>query len=236
MSHLPARSLGPVALLGVALLVAPRRVAAQVTVLDEGTFSLSLAGERVGREDFSIRSTRSGGVVAYILQGTVLNGEQRLTTALTVDSAGVPARLQSELRDGAEVVETYAGRRERGIWSGRAVRPDGESAREAPFPAGALAIDERLIHHLWLILRFAAGEPVPIIAPRTFTELNFRVENRGSTRIALGLRELDAQQWVVREASGGRVLWEVWTDGAGRLLRVFDPIRGFDAVRDEPPN
>ena len=213
-----------------------RGVGAQVTVIDEGTFTLSVAGERIGREDFSIRTTRSGGVVSFVAQGTVLTGERRLVVALNLDSVGAPTRLQSETRDGATIIESYRGRLERGIWSGRAFRADGESARELLFPSGALATDDRLVHHLWLVMRFGRRGVLTLIAPRTLAQRGVRIEEVGAERVTLGLRELAAQHWIVREVAGGTVLWEVWIDSSGRVLRALDPGRGLEALRDEPPS
>jgi len=220
--------------IGLAVGIAPLR--AQVTVIDEGSFTLSVGGERVGREDFSIRSTRSGAGISYVAQGTVLRGDVRLTVVLNFDSTGTPLRLQTEQRDGPDLRESYFGRRERGVWSGRAVREGGESARELLFPAEALAIDGEIVHHLWLVMRFGRDRETLLIAPRTLSQRVARVEEVGAERVALGLRELPARHWVVRDESGGTLLWEVWTDAAGRLLRIVDPRTSLEALRDEPPS
>ena len=219
----------------VGLFVITEGLGAQVSVIDEGTFTLSVAGERVGREDFSIRTTRSGEVVSYVAQGTVLTGEQRLTVALNLDSIGAPVRMQSEIRDGVAIIESYAGRLDRGIWSGRAARSDGESARELPYPSGALATDDRLVHHLWILMHFGGPGLRTLIAPRTLAQRAVLVEEVGAEGVTVGLRQLAATRWVVREASGGTILWEVWTDGAGRVLRARDAGRGLEAIRDQPP-
>ena len=65
-----------IALAFVALLAAaPLR--AQVAIVDEGTFTHSIAGSRVGREDFSVRTVRGGGSMNLVAQANVLAGEQR---------------------------------------------------------------------------------------------------------------------------------------------------------------
>ncbi len=219
--------------IGVALSLTPLR--GQVTIIDEGSFTLSVAGERVGREDFSIRSTRSGAGVSFVAQGTVLRGDVRLTVVLNFDSTGTPLRLQTERRDGPELRDSYFGRRERGVWSGRAVRADGESARELPFPGTALAIDNEIVHHLWLVMRFARSRETLLIAPRSLSQRVARVEEVGTESVALGLRELPARHWVVRDQAAGTLLWEIWTDTAGRLLRILNPANSLEALRDEPP-
>ena len=44
-------------LVGLALAGLAAPVSSQVTTLDEGSFTITVRGERVGREDFRIRST-----------------------------------------------------------------------------------------------------------------------------------------------------------------------------------
>jgi hypothetical protein len=91
------------------------------------------------------------------------------------------------------------------------------------------------MHHLWLVMRFGRDRETLVIGPRTLSQRRTRVEEVGAERVALGLRELPARHWAVRDQAGGALLWEVWTDTAGRLLRVLDPRTSLEAIRDEPP-
>lgn len=223
------------ALLILALGALPAAIGAQVTVLDEGTFTLSAAGQRVGREDFSIRAARGAGGAAFVAQGSILTGERRELVALNTDSLGAPLRFQLELRDGASVVETYQGAIVRGVWTGRSARSDGESAREIRLPAGALALEPSAVHHLWLLLRFAHDGPILMFSPRSLVQQSVTLEDQGADSVAVGRRQLPARRWRVRPAGGGDPLWELWSDARGRLLRVVDAQRGIEALRDEPP-
>jgi hypothetical protein len=209
--------------------------AAQVTVLDEGTFTLSADGQRIGREDFSIRAARGAGGAAFVAQGTVLTGERRELVALNIDSLGAPLRFQLETRDGPAVVETYQGSIDRGVWTGRSARSDGESAREIRLPPGGLAVEPTAVHHLWLLLRFTRGGPAQMFSPRSLVQLTVSLEDHGEDSVAVGRRQLPARHWTVRSTAGSEVLWELWADSRGRLLRVVDRRRGIEALRDEPP-
>jgi hypothetical protein len=208
---------------------------AQVTVIDEGTFTISSEGQRVGREDFSIRAARGAGGAAFVAQGTVLSGDRRELVALNIDSLGTPLRFQLERREGAAVVETYQGVIDRGLWTGRSARADGESAREIRLPAGGIAAEPSVVHHLWLLLRFSRGGPVLIFSPRTLVQQSVTLDDLGEDSVSVGRRQLPARHWAVRSAAGGETLWELWADSRGRLLRVLDPKRGIEALRDEPP-
>jgi hypothetical protein len=213
----------------------PGASGAQVTVIDEGTFTLLVGGERVGREDFSIRAARGAGGAAFVAQGSMLAGERRELVALNIDSLGAPLRFQLERREGADVVETYQGTIDRGVWTGRSARAGGESAREIRLPPGSLAAEPAVIHHLWLLLRFNRGGAVRLFSPRTLIQQSVILESVGEDSVAIGRRQLRARHWTVRPAAGGAVLWELWADPRGRLLRVVDVGRGIEALRDEPP-
>ncbi len=215
--------------------MAPVALGAQVVVVDDGTFSLFRAGERVGREDFSIRVSRSGAGDAFIAQGNVLSLERRTTVALTADSTGAPMRFQLETRQATTLIETYAGERQRGIWSGRSVSAVGESAREIRLAGVLLLVEPGVVHQLWFVLRAGETRTLTLFAPRTLARVPVAVREVGPDRVTLGLVEIPARHWEIRPLAGGGALWEVWTDAQGRLLRVLTPADGLEAVRDEAP-
>jgi hypothetical protein len=205
---------------------------AQVTVVDEGTFSLLVRGTRIGREDFSIRRTTGGGLVA---QGNLLRGDARSTVALNADSAGTPDRFRMETLLLGRAEEEVSGERRGALWSGLALLPTGERGSEFRLPPGTLLADDQVVHHLWFAVNLAAGETRPRLQARRLVIDSILVESAGEDRVTIGLDELDARKWVVRGPGGGGVLREVWTDPQGRLLRVRIPSEEFEAVRDEPP-
>lgn len=235
MAQTPPHSRGPHLgwLLATLLLAAPLR--GQVVVVDEGTFSLFVGGTRIGREDFSIRADRGGGGGVWVAQANVLVGEQRRTLVLNADSLGLPVRFQVETREANTVVGSFAGDRERGIWSGRRLSDGRESAREFRLEPDTFAAEAGVVHHLWFVVRFGEGRAVTLLSPSGPTEQQVTLEEQAPTRIALGLREIVARHWVLRPPGGGVPLWEVWTDAAGRLLRAVQPGTAFEALRDDPP-
>jgi hypothetical protein len=219
--------------LTAALLALAVPAGAQVVVVDEGIFTISVAGERVGREDFSIRRNLADG--GFVAQGNVLRGEGRSTVVLTADSTGLPLRFQIETFGGGRRLENTSGEYRRGLWSGRMVSPDGESAREFRLPPTVVASDDGVVHHAWLLLRFVRGGPVAVLRPRGLTVRTMVVDSAGSDSVFFGLERYDAVKWLVREGVGGPVVREVWADARGRLLRVRIPASDLDATRDDPP-
>jgi hypothetical protein len=209
--------------------------AAQVVSLDEGSFTLIRDGERVGREDFSIRSTlgtTAGRTV--VAQATIVLGSRRILPGLNADTAGFPLRVQNEVRDDRVRVESYSGQTVRDHYSSRAQRASGESAREFRLPAGAVTADDDVMHQLWFIARRGAGAVVPVLVPqRNLVEL-VRVSSVATERLTIDDREVEARHLRLR-VDGSPMVREVWVDAAGRLLKIEIPARKWVAVRDEAP-
>lgn len=221
----------PVAVLGA---VRPAALAAQVRVVDEGTFTVYVAGERVGREDFSIRAVPGTAGASYVAQGNVLIGTTRVAVAMSTDSSGFPVRYSLEASQEGRVVETVSGEANRGIWLGRAHRDSGESAREFRLPAGTVAAELRVAHQLWFALRRGGGA-LRVLLPRSLAMADVMVEDAGPDRVTLGLQDIVTRRWVLRPTSGTMPIHEAWTDLEGRVLRLRVPALDLEALRDEPP-
>jgi len=214
-------------------LVLPWRADGQVTVLEEGTFSLLQRGVRIGREDFSIRRVQSSSGMTMIAQANVVTGEVRRTVALSVDSVGYPMRYSHETFQSGRSAETATGESRGTLWSGRTASLLGESAREFRLPPGTLAGDDDIAHQVWFLLRFRTEGPIERLAPRAFTLQAVTLTPTGSELLRIGSADVAAQRWAIR--AGDQVVQEVWTDSRGRLLRVRLPALELDAVRDDLP-
>lgn len=218
----------------VVLALAARPAAGQRTVVDEGSFTISREGVRVGREDFSIRHVpTTAGAFETITRGLVVLGVQRLTVDFSADSAGLPARFQSRTTVDGRTGDTYRaeviGRR----YSARALRSTGESARELRLPGTALLLEDGVLHLLQFVVARGPGT-VEAVVPARGMVITLTIEDAGADHVSIGLQSISARKFVVREGASGPVR-EIWTDGAGRLLRVAMPAQQLLAVRDDAP-
>jgi hypothetical protein len=226
-----ARHLAGVALLAFA--AAPALVA-QVTVIDEGSFTISRNGEPVGREEFRIARTPGADGDMLVAQATVsYGGAQRLSPALQVDAAGAPLKYVVEVKMGPETQEKLSGTVGRGRFSARIQTPRGESAREFIVSDGALVLDDDIFHQYYFLAHGARSGPVPVVVPRRNVQLAMNVTDRGSEAVTVGGRRLDARALVLSERGGSERT--IWVDAQGRVLKVAIPARGLVAVRDDPP-
>jgi hypothetical protein len=217
-----------------AALVTTPALAAQVTVIDEGSFTISRNGEAVGREEFRIARTPGTGGDIVVAQATVsYGGAQRLSPALQTDAAGAPLKYVVEVKMGPETQEKLSGTVGRGRFSARIQTPRGESAREFIVADGALVLDDDIFHQYYFLAQGARSGPVAVVVPRRNVQLAMNVTERGSDAVTIGGRRLEARTLVVSEHGGGERL--IWVDAQGRVLKVSIPARGLVALRDDPP-
>jgi hypothetical protein len=207
---------------------------AQVTSLDEGSFTIMRGTDRIGREDFSIRSAPSSTGPALVAHGVIVIGARRIEPSLNADTTGAVLKYQTEVRENGRVTVTYSGELARDHYRARSNRPDGESAREFRLPPGTVAAEDEVVHQLWFIARRGPGATVSVLAPLRNLVETIRVELVGNERMTIDTRQFETQHLRLRTEGSGATR-EVWVDAAGRLLKVTIPATRIVAVRDEGP-
>jgi hypothetical protein len=218
---------------GIALLGLALPASAQVAVVDEGSFTISHNGNRIGREEFAIRRTPNPGGDVLVANATVVYTDRRLSPALQTDAAGAPLRYQVEVSVGADVQERLQGRVGRGRFSAQLRTPRGESAREYVVADGALILDDDVFHQYYFLARAGRTGSVPVVVPRRNVQLAMRVENEGADAVTIGGNRVTATRYVMTEPDGATR--RIWVDAQGRVLKVTLEGRGITATRDEPP-
>ena len=217
-------------LLAATALAAAAPLSAQVPVVDEGSFTVTLAG-RTGREDFRIVRAPAAGGMTLVASGTAVVGTARTVVALRTDTAGGPITYQLEGRDGGEVRERISAQVARDRLATRSQTPRGESAREYFLRDGMVIFDEAVAHQYYF-LTLQGQESVTAVLPRRNVMAQFRVIARGDEPIEIAGTKVVARHYAVVDAAGER---QLWTDAAGRVLRVEAPMLGLVAVRDALP-
>jgi hypothetical protein len=221
----------------VAAIVAAAPLSAQVRVIDEGSFTILRAGTRVGREDFSIRTSGDAGGGGLIsAQATIQRDTQRFLPVLTATAGGAPLSYTMEWRaDG----RTVSARWTLQVTGARAVsrqRTDaGESSAEfSAGGGGAALVDDDVAHHLWFLFR--NGSPVrTILVPRRNVTVPVVVTASGVDTLAIGGKRLPARTYSVTPSDPGSQPRQLWLDGNGRLLQVKVPGANLTYLREEPP-
>lgn len=209
-------------------------LSAQVTTVDEGSFSITRGGERIGREEFTIRRTPGAeGQPVLVASATVAYDQRRIAPALRTDSAGAPIAYALEVRAGTEVQEQLKGAVGRGRFSAVTRTPRGESAREYIVTDGALILDDEVFHQYYFVARAARAGGIPIVVPRRSAQVVMRIEDEGATTVTIAGRALPARRLTLREPGGATRA--ILVDAQGRVLQVELPATGVIATRDDPP-
>jgi hypothetical protein len=223
----------------LAILVSGTHVTAQTVTLDEGTFRLTVSGQEVGSETFSVRQTGTGENAVIVANGRVAldseRGGQELSASLEVAGAALrPAAYQVNVQGGES--QKIAGRVVGGRFTARIVSPAGEMMREYLASDGAVLIDEGVAHHYYFLARRLDNEStmrIAVIVPRLSKQLTAEVTARGSEPIEIAGKSTQARHLVV--TIPGSPERHVWTDAAGRVLRLEIPGRNYLAQRTSLP-
>jgi hypothetical protein len=202
-------------------------------VIDEGSFTITLGGQRAGREDFRIAATPRGSSVEHMAQATVTYGDRRLNPALVADAEGVPARYEIVSRGGDAGQEQWKGTIFRGRVSAQIQTATGASAKEYVVTEGALILDDDIIHQYYFVARHRSAGSVTVVIPRRNTQLRLTFSTGGTETLAIGTQQIESSRLILTEPSGATR--EVWVDSENRVLKVAIPSRNLVAMRDDPP-
>ncbi len=200
--------------------------------IDEGSFTITVNGQRAGREDFSIAGTPSGRGTEYIAKATVVMGDRRLIPAMQTDSTGAPMTYQIQTRNASDQ-EWWSGTISRGRVDARMRTSKGEARKEYIVTEGAIILDDDVFHQYYFVVSRARTGTAAVVIPRRNAQLTLRISAAGSDPIAIAGKELEATHYVLSEPSGAQR--DLWVDGQGRVLKVAIPAKGIVALRDDPP-
>lgn len=241
MRRFPFRS-ALVPLVWGCFLLAGRPAVAQ-TVVDEGTFEVTVDGRPAGTERFVIRQNGSGASAETLASGQIrLNiAEGVLELAPRLRTTGVrsdPVSYQVEI--GGSAPRTIVGTVGRGRFSAKIVTPSGEQLREYVASNGAVVLEDGVAHHYYFLAQRLREGQVPVLVPRDNRQVVATVGNRGEERVEVAGRSVPAFHLVVRLRPDEER--HVWLDALNRVLRVEHCRTGaarcvptYSAVRTELP-
>lgn len=201
--------------------------------IDEGSFTITVNGQRTGREDFSIAGTPTGRGTEYIAKATIVIGDRRLAPAMQADSSGAPMTYQVQVRNASANQEWWSGTISRGRVDARMRTSRGEARKEYIVTEGAIILDDDVFHQYYFLVSRARTGMVAVVIPRRNAQITLRIAAAGNDRVTIAGKELDTSHLVLTEPSGAQR--DLWVDAQGRVLKVVIPARGLVAIRDDPP-
>jgi hypothetical protein len=202
-------------------------------IVDEGSLTITVNGKTAGRENFRITATTRGEMTEYVARADVTYGDRRITPELRTDPQGAVVDYQVTTRSGA-VSESWKGAVARGRLNATIASGRGTAAREYIVPAGALILDDEIIHHHWFLVLRARDGGMPVVVPRRGNvQATITMSTVGEETLPIGNHDLVATH--LRATVSGAEVHDIWVDRSGRLLKVALPSKGLVAVRDDPP-
>jgi hypothetical protein len=210
---------------------------AQVTTVDEGSFTITRGGtlpaNRIGQESFTIRRTRGPGGDVVVANATVTFDTEHIAPALRTDTSFSPLAYQVEVRTGNDV-ERLRGRIGGGRFSAQLKTAKGESSKEYIVSDGALILDDDVFHQYYFLVQRARGgsATIPVVIPRRNTQETMRIQSGANEQVRVGTSSVEARHFTIQEPTGATR--QVWADAQGRILKV--QLDGnVTATRDELP-
>ena len=210
---------------------------AQVTTVDEGSFTITRGGtlpaNRIGQESFTIRRTRGPGGDVVVANATVTFDTQRIAPALRTDTSFSPLAYQVEVRTGNDI-ERLRGRIGGGRFSAQLKTAKGESSKEYIVSDGALILNDDVFHQYYFLVQRARGgsATIPVVIPRRNTQETMRIQSGANEQVRVGTSSVEARHFTIQEPTGATR--QVWADAQGRILKV--QLDGnITATRDELP-
>lgn len=224
-------------MLGALFIALPGAASAQGTLIDEGTFALSINGASAGSEHFVIRRTGPDSNPQYIATAeitlSVNGGTLDLRPALQVVGSGAVVSAYQVKISGSRQEEVYLTRGdERFLIRTRSDR--GERERELRGLPGSVLLDTYVAHHYHFLVAGPGenGGRIHVIVPTEGREYEMPLAAVGPETIDIGGRAVETRHLRLGQAGSGQ---DVWVDQEGRVMRVELPSTGYAAVRTEPP-
>jgi len=220
----------------IALVLAlPGPLSGQNVSIDEGAYRVSLNGEVVGREEFSIRRVGMGDQARLHLRGKVdldlPNGLRSLTLAVRAEGTemGVTAyQLKVEGGGDSEIHVSRSGRR----FLAKVLSSRGEEVREFRAGPGSILLDRDLAHVHFLLVPFLSnpsGVSLSVLSPLAGEQTRMTFSFEGQEEVRVGTDLIQGRHYRLEGGAGSR---DIWFDEQGRILRVVIPSWGYVAERE----
>ncbi len=215
----------------VLALLPPPAASGQGLVVDQGRFVVSVRGDSIGVEDFTIRRAGLGREDAIFANATI-----------TLARAGARQEIRPLLRatppDGVaieyQVEVTGIGAMELGLRrAGRrfvaTIRSElGEEQREFAAGPETRVLETDVAHHYYFLRDTREGSVTPALVPRSRERIEVVTGASREEDLHVGAAVVAARRVEFTTPSDSRV---VWFDRLGRVLRVEIPAAGYSAER-----
>lgn len=213
----------------------PIDLGGQNVSVDEGAFRLTLNGEIVGREEFSIRRVGMGSEALVFLRASVEmdlpGGRRSLEPAIRAAGGRLTVTDYQTKISGTENSEIHVSRADRRFLA-KILSPQGEEVREYRAGPGSIILDPDVAHQHHLLVPFLddpGSVSLTVLSPETGEQLRMTFALLGDEEVRVGTNLIPCRHFRLE---GGDASRDVWFDAQGRILRVEIPSLGYTAERE----
>ena len=201
-------------------------------IADEGSFTITVNGRTAGRENFRISAMTRGDATEYTARADVTYGDRKLAPELRTDAQGGIVEYTVSSRSGG-ATDKWQGTVVRSRLTATITSSSGTAAREYIVPAGAVLLDDDVVHQYWFLALRSRDGGLALVVPRQGNiQANVTMSTVGQETLQIGNHDVVTTH--LRATISGDVR-DVWVDKSGRLVKVAIPSRALVAVRDDPP-
>jgi hypothetical protein len=213
----------------------PTLLGGQTVAVDEGVFRITLNGEIVGREDFSVHRVGLGTEARLILRATVEmdlpGGRQLMVPGIMATGLRMSVMDYEMKKTGVNTSETYVRRVDQRFLA-RIISPAGEDVREYRAGPGSIILDRFVAHQHHLLLPYLedpASHSLTVLFPETGEQSRMTFSFVGDDEVRVGTGLVQARHY---QLEGGEASRHLWYDTQNRILRVEIPELGYTAERE----
>ena len=215
----------------VLALLAPAEASSQGLVVDQGRFVVSIRGDSIGVEDFTIRRAGLGREDAIFANASVAlsrDGARQeirpLLRATPPDGIAIEYQVEVTGIDAMELGLRRTGRR----FVATIQSELGEEQREFAARPETRVLEIDVAHHYYFLRDTSEGTVTPVLVPRTREHVEVVTGASSEEDIRIGTTITAARRVEFSTPSDSRI---VWFDRLGRVLRVEVPANGYAAER-----
>jgi hypothetical protein len=213
----------------------PALLGGQNVAVDEGAFRISLNGEIVGREEFSVRRVGLGTEARIILRATVEmdlpQGRQLMVPGIMATGLRLSVMDYEMKKTGVESSETYV-RRDNRRFLARIISPRGEDVREYRAGPGSIILDRFVAHQHHLLLPYLedpGSVSLTVLSPETGEQSRMTFSFVADEEVRVGTGLVQGRHFRLEGSNAAR---DVWFDAQDRVLRVEIGDLGYMAERE----
>lgn len=224
-----------VALVPLATLAMGSRYTPSAEVIDSGTYTLYLRGERVGDERFIIREDRggeAGPIYRTRAQLTLKLQNRTMRIEVGFEGSGPKCRLrryEAEINGTEATTLVAVARGDRIALDVRS--PGGHEMKEYLVRGATAVLDLNIAHHYFFALRLLGSETSTtayVLTPRERTHEQVTITDRGSASTQVAGRALQLRHITLTTAGG--TVHHIWARD-DRVMKVEVPALQFRAER-----